>query len=540
MKKLIVIIIILLSINVVANEKAMIDAFSRFGLDIYGTGMLYVDHQKYKGYELPYYILNKPYESERIKNNILKYLNNGDYMKLQFYISNGEKPTKGIYETLRDFIDPNNPNDSEIIKEFNKYRKISDFDFFIDNNDSFYNDLTFFLDNSNIDGINGMIRIAEYILKMNNDDIIKLCEFIIEADIEIIECKDTDDMIYDTVNIIIDKGGDDIYFLSKPNTLIIDISGNDKYIATNDYTIACGNGGLSMIIDLDGNDYYEGKNYSTACAINGIGIINDRNGDDIYIGKTFTLAASINGFSLILDDNGNDVYLSEGFSQGFGTYQGTGIIHDRSGYDNYTVKNGIADHRENDYHAHLSQGFGYGIRDIASGGVGVLYDNNGNDVYSGEYFVQGSSYWYSMGFLCDDDGNDKYFARRYSQGAGTHFTFGMLSDLNGDDIYNSWGMSQGCGHDWAIGILNDYNGDDTYISSWLSMGAGNVCGMGILNDFNGNDTYSYKETSCGYADTTNEYHSTGILYDINGDAIINGVSAETRINSLWGIIINEK
>jgi len=181
----------------------------------------------------------------------------------------------------------------------------------------------------------------------------------------------------------------------------------------------------------------------------------------------------------------------------------------------------------------LSQGFGLGWRPFASGGIGILYNGEGDDTYEGSYFSQGSGYWHSIGMLIDKNGNDHYRARRYSQGAGTHWAIGALIDHGGDDRYLSWGVSQGCGHDRSIGILWDGQGNDRYNGEWLSQGAGNDAGRGVLIDEKGNDTYEAGADGVqgnGKFDVRWDERSIGLLVDGDGEDIFSG---KGRDQKLW-------
>ena len=173
----------------------------------------------------------------------------------------------------------------------------------------------------------------------------------------------------------------------------------------------------------------------------------------------------------------------------------------------------------------MSQGMGMGIRPEetivgASGGVGVLVDQKGNDQYHGDYFSQGSGYYFSLGLLHDNEGTDKYYAGRYAQGAGIHSAIGLLEDKSGDDTYEcSFGVSQGCGHDTGIGFLVDYSGDDVYRSATSSQGIGLEKGMGILADFCGNDGYYANDNSQGFSSPskTEDIVGIGMLLDNQGN-----------------------
>ncbi|PIP14461.1 MAG: hypothetical protein COX48_00675 [bacterium (Candidatus Stahlbacteria) CG23_combo_of_CG06-09_8_20_14_all_34_7] len=342
------------------------------------------------------------------------------------------------------------------------------------------------------------------------------------------------------VEVIIGTENDDTHYVSKGNKIIIDFRGNDIYIALDNYSLACGIDGISGVIDFHGNDAYIGKSFDIGCGINGVGFIDDREGNDSYNSQYCSIGAGFLGMGFIIDREGNDSYLGSGNCEGFGFTKGIGFIYDIYGDDSYIVRGGIEDNREEGYHSHLSQGFGFGIRDIASGGVGILFDNAGDDIYLGEYFTQGSSYWHSLGILYDNAGNDIYKSRRYSQGAGTHFTVGLLMDRDGDDIYHSWGVSQGCGHDFSFGMLTDYKGDDIYYSNWLSQGAGNANGTGVLIDFEGNDSYKTMKRDCqGWGNSLRKTFSYGMLFDMSGKDAFNEINQKTEVKTKMGVLIDK-
>lgn len=372
-----------------------------------------------------------------------------------------------------------------------------------------------------------MLDAADYMLSLDSAGILKLAEALRSeygADFE----------------IIIGGAGNDTYLLEKGNRIIVDLFGDDAYLSKGGYSIACGNNGLSAIIDLSGNDSYVGESFDIGCGINGVGFVDDRGGNDSYSSQYCSIGAGFGGLGFVLDRGGNDAYSSCGFSQGFGFTKGAGIIYDASGDDSYTSAGGMNDPREDGYHSHLSQGFGYGIRDIASGGAGILLDDSGDDMYFGEYFVQGSSYWHSLGILYDSKGNDLFKSRRYSQGAGTHFTVGLLFDREGNDLYHSWGVSQGCGHDFSFGMLSDYSGNDAYFSNWLSQGAGNANGTGVLLDFSGDDAYRTEKTDCqGWANPDRGTFSYGMLFDMSGEDVFNGSFIKSAVKTRMGVLIDK-
>ena len=332
--------------------------------------------------------------------------------------------------------------------------------------------------------------------------------------------------------VIIDLGGDDYYFNNAgasnkdiPVSVCIDFSGNDVYNAANSFSQGTGRFGIGFLMDFDGNDKYLGQEFSQGSCLFGVGLLLDNNGDDFYSGHVLNQGVGFFGAGLLSDLKGNDVYFSGQFAQGVGFTKGFGALIDAHGNDFYFAGGRYPDFRdpEKSFQS-MSQGMGMGIRPEesivgASGGVGVLVDQKGNDQYHGDYFSQGSGYYFSLGLLHDSEGTDKYYAGRYAQGAGIHSAIGLLEDKSGDDTYEcSFGVSQGCGHDTGIGFLVDYSGNDSYRSATSSQGIGLEKGMGILADFCGNDGYYANDNSQGFSSPskTEDIIGIGMLIDNQG------------------------
>jgi hypothetical protein len=338
---------------------------------------------------------------------------------------------------------------------------------------------------------------------------------------------------YSDAAVIIDLGGNDFYFnnagasdTDMPVSVCLDFSGDDVYNAANPFAQGAGRFGVGLLIDHKGNDKYLGKDYAQGTCIFGVGMLLDNEGDDFYSGNMINQGTGFFGAGLINDNNGNDVYFSQQYAQGVGFTRGLGALVDSSGNDFYFAGGKYPDFREPDKSFQsMSQGMGMGIRPEesvvgASGGIGVLIDQKGSDQYHGDYFSQGSGYYFSLGILYDKEGCDKYYAGRYAQGAGIHSAIGVLNDESGDDTYAcSFGVSQGCGHDTGIGFLVDSRGEDVYISKTSSQGIGIEKGIGVLADFQGNDVYQADSNSQGFSvpSQNEEFISMGILADNQGD-----------------------
>lgn len=304
--------------------------------------------------------------------------------------------------------------------------------------------------------------------------------------------------------LIIEPDGDDEYINSSitdkkfPLSILIDLNGNDKYNGRNGAGIC----GSSILIDLKGNDEYKGEKIGIGAGLFGFGIILDFEGNDRYICDSYGEGAGLFGVGILSDLKGNDYY--EGFQgiQGFGFVKGCGLLVDKEGNDIYIARDDTIKYpspQSGEHNVSLAQGTGFGIRadftdgHSLAGGVGFLIDGEGDDKYFSGVFGQGCGYWMGSGFLIDFNGNDEYKGIWYTQGSSAHFAIGFLLDLNGDDKYKTeMNMGIGAGHDFSIGYLVDYKGNDIYEAPNLSLGSGNANGMGIFIDYEGDDEYKTK------------------------------------------------
>jgi hypothetical protein len=365
----------------------------------------------------------------------------------------------------------------------------------------------------------------------------------------------TKDNIYtEDAALILDFGGNDKYFNHaggstrlNPFSVVIDLSGDDIYSATDDFVQGAGLLGGGFLIDLEGNDRYLARRNAQGTGILGVGILADLAGNDHYTATAVSQGAGSFGIGLLAEGGGDDNYFGNFFVQGAGYIMGFGAIVEASGNDNYFAGGMNEDFRApGKSYDSMSQGFGFGMRPWeslvgTSGGIGVIAEAEGNDTYVADYFAQGASYWFSLGILDDRKGNDRYISGRYSQGAGIHMSAGVLIDGEGDDIYLAdYGVAQGCGHDFGIGFLLDNGGNDRYISGIIAQGAGNDNGIGILSDNGGNDEYYLRSLGQGRGnfESIRETASFGFQFDTGGGKdyySLGGQNNSLTYKSQWGI-----
>jgi len=340
--------------------------------------------------------------------------------------------------------------------------------------------------------------------------------------------------------VIIDVGGNDIYENNagasyssvNPFGVVIDYNGNDQYRNTSrstgkSFCQGAGVCGVGLLVDLRGNDVYEGPLGSQGFGFLGCGALYDVQGNDCYKACEWTQGASIFGCGILIDLAGADTYEGRSYCQAFAGTKGVGMLIDGAGNDRYACGG---------YHKSMfdtkdafdgqGQGCAMGLRSMApnrpesaQGGIALLLDLAGDDSYEGAEFSQGVGYYYAMGMLVDCGGEDKYTSARFGGGVGVHSGVGVLVDEGkGNDSYSGKGAnSLGAGWDVGMGVLLDQGGDDKYKCEWQGLGCGAQNGIGMLLDLGGVDAYQAKGMSMGYVGR-NDYRggkSLGVLIDAN-------------------------
>lgn len=327
--------------------------------------------------------------------------------------------------------------------------------------------------------------------------------------------------------VIVDLGGDDKYTqaTATPFSIIIDLAGNDTYQASFDVAQGAGVLGVGMLLDAAGDDLYIGQHWAQGAAAVGVGVLHDRAGNDVYRADDYAQAAALAGVALLIDEAGNDRYESPRYAQALAMPGGFAALVDRDGADYYycggrdqtnygTV--GVFDA--------FGQGCGIGFRGLASGGLAVLRDEAGDDVYQGDNFAQGGGYYFGWGILVDDGGSDRYRGCRYAQAWAAHQALGFLEDRAGDDTYECWRtVGQSCSWDETITMLLDHAGNDVYSGTGPYGGGGfALCashynGWALLVDYAGRDVYQ-RFGGVPRADGNDVVSSFSLQLDLGGAA----------------------
>jgi len=330
------------------------------------------------------------------------------------------------------------------------------------------------------------------------------------------------------VNVVIDLGGNDVYYegsvsLKRPVMVVVDLDGNDAYEAKQPGVQGAAVLGISMLLDVAGDDVYRAKDVCQGSCLAGAGILIDYAGNDTYVGVRRAQGEALGGVGILIDRAGSDRYHAALWAQGMGGPLGFGLLDDLDGKDHYYA-GGLyinsyiddEDHPTPGYEG-WGQGMGGGLRAVSNGGIGVILDGGGDDVYEYDYLSHGGGYWCGIGFARDFGGNDqrlgptrKAYAggqrtqrrfTRFSSGFGCHYALGFLFDDEGNDTYNTTIMGVGYAWDCSAGYLCDFAGNDRYSGN---EGVGAQAGFGTLYDYDGDDVYlGYKQ---GQASSGISYH----------------------------------
>ncbi|HHF56543.1 MAG TPA: hypothetical protein ENL42_06500 [Thermoplasmatales archaeon] len=224
------------------------------------------------------------------------------------------------------------------------------------------------------------------------------------------------------VSLAFDIDGNDEYvnapYAEGGICFLVDGKGDDKYKGT---AASSWNGGISFLLDLNGNDVYDGESLTQSYSNNAFSFLADIKGDDIYQAKNRSQACSEDGgISLLLDLYGNDAFFADDYSQAYANgfpHTSISLFINLAGDDYYEAGSFSQGYGEKGGMAFLFDFLGedgycasqFSQASSAWLGMGVLLDSDGKNKFLSSLFSQGSQRWggYSF-FLQDFDSEDIY------------------------------------------------------------------------------------------------------------------------------------
>ncbi len=333
---------------------------------------------------------------------------------------------------------------------------------------------------------------------------------------------------------VIDLGGGDTFYegtvgLDRPVLVVIDLGGDNVYQGHQAGIQGGAVLGVSMLLNVGGNNTYEALDVAQGSALAGVGIQIDYGSHNRYRGLRRVQGQALGGVGILIGRGGKNDYHAAMWAQGFGNPLGFGLLDNVVGDNHYYCGGMWRDsYPETPGYEGWGQGVGAGLRQIADGGIGVILDGGGENTYEFDYLSHGGGYWCGLGFARDFGGNTKRLItrtaydggprtqpsfQRFGCGWGCHYSLGFLFDDSGDDEYEGTIMGTGMAWDCSMGVLCDFGGNDHYkATGGLTQGTGAQMGFGILFDYGGED--HYEGYGQGYAMPNMSYHN---IYSCGGN-----------------------
>ena len=125
----------------------------------------------------------------------------------------------------------------------------------------------------------------------------------------------------------------------------------------------------------------------------------------------------------------------------------------------------------------FGQGVGAGIRQVGDGGIGIILNGGGHNVYEFDYLSHGGGYWCGMGFARDFGGNSQRLIARtawngsrvpsrsfndLAAAGDVIIRWGFLFDDGGNSLYEGTIMGAGMGWDCSVGALCSFGEKDHF------------------------------------------------------------------------------
>ena len=304
------------------------------------------------------------------------------------------------------------------------------------------------------------------------------------------------------VAVVIDLGHGNTYeegttSLDRPVLIVLNLGGGNIFRGGKPGIQGGAMLGVSLVVNREGNNSYQAGDLAQASAIAGVGIIVEHGGKNTYRGVRRVQGQALGGVGILIGRGGENDYHAAMWAQGFGAPLGFGLLEDTVGHDHYycgglyvTSYKHPTNHRipATPGYEGFGQGVGAGIRQVGDGGIGIILNGGGHNVYEFDYLSHGGGYWCGMGFARDFGGNSqRLIARtafdgsprteplfqRFGCGWGCHYSAGFLFDDGGNSLYEGTIMGAGMGWDCSVGALCSLGEKDHFkTTGGLTQGVG--------------------------------------------------------------------
>jgi hypothetical protein len=301
---------------------------------------------------------------------------------------------------------------------------------------------------------------------------------------------------WEGASVVVDVRGDDQYGIDVPDLQDGSAQGWAVFEPKLGFTQGSAVAAVAVLSDGAGHDRYAASVHAQGSAVLGVGVLDDRGGNDIYRVGAHGQGVADFGLGILRDAGGDDDYRGYSVVQGVGKPGGHGLLLDQGGSDTYVALVQAqepwlpAEYSAPNYfnlpsswaygidgvphYMSIAQGTGWGYRHewlqpltgrtaVWAGGFGALVDlGDGNDTHVADCMSMGQGFVYGLGMLYDEGGDDTYRTFWWGPGASAHMGVGLFWDRDGDDDVYTTRASSGFGYDLGVGWWIDEGGDDTY------------------------------------------------------------------------------
>jgi hypothetical protein len=309
----------------------------------------------------------------------------------------------------------------------------------------------------------------------------------------------------------------------RPVLVLLGLGGRNVYHASKPGVQGGAILGVSLLLNREGNNVYEAQDVAQGSCLAGVGILLDYGGNNKYRGLRRVQGHALGGLGALLTRGAGNDFHAAMWAQGMGCPLGFGLIDNLAGHNHYYC-GGLYPNSykpETPGYEGWGQGVGAGIRQSASGGIGVLLDGGGHNVYEFDYLAHGGGYWCGMGFARDFGPENQYLIcrkafsggerserlfQRFGCGWGCHYALGFCFGDGGGNVYEGTIMGSGMGWDCSVGALCCFAGNNRFqATGGLTQGCGAQGSLGILYHYG--DHAVYEGYGQGYAPSNISYHA---------------------------------
>ena len=311
---------------------------------------------------------------------------------------------------------------------------------------------------------------------------------------------------------------------------------HNRYV-TPDVGIGAGLLGVGLAYDLGKASNFSGQSLCFGSGIAGVGALYSEAPQAAFHAVSQTEGYGFFGVGLLKTIGNECSYNGQLFCQGAARTQGVGWLA-TTGSDNSFKAGGLVKIPGRNTTLSASQGYSAGFQTaegLLSGGIGMLTDLGGGNLYNGEVRCQAAAQWGGIGTLYDEGGHGSRVAVQESQGFANHEAAAYLFDMGGASSFVARERSSdACAGDYSVAFLLDRGGHNVYAGKDTRIASGSSNGLAIFLSSGGENTYAHRPASAAPARGAG---SVGIFCDLGSNSDYNEPISlgPARVDGAWSV-----